>query len=72
MTQNHQKLGRPQLYCHLTACTAKNYNLGWIANTLLEIFDEADLSLDQWLAIASATEKPKAWAFKRAEENGKL
>lgn len=54
------------------ACEAKGYNPGWIANTLLEIYDEADLTIEQWLAIADATGKPKAWAYNRAEENGSL
>ncbi|MGG6264156.1 hypothetical protein ACQ4M3_01245 [Leptolyngbya sp. AN03gr2] len=54
------------------ACAAKEYNPGWIANTLLEIYDEADLTIEQWLAIADATSKPKAWAYSRAEENGSL
>lgn len=53
-------------------CREKEHQSGWIAHTITAIFDPGDLTLDQWLAIADAADKPKKWAYARADENGVL
>lgn len=35
---------------------------GYIANTMRKIFDESMFSLEQWQALASASDKSRQWA----------